>query len=199
MERVSDMLDGIHEDFISFTTERCTTDENFKFWHKFIHVDCFAYIALYIAIRSGNWDLRNYSIKKMAPLFHVVGSKYYYKLLPYHLADIQTFPKSVIENFSQGGFVMNIAGNNWSSIALDETHEMTVNKDVKEVMSVGSMGGIANRMHYMPYRASMIHNIGSQLVTYKFQQQSDDYGKLFEDTEKNIQSLYVRIKDQNLP
>ena len=80
---------------------------------------------------------------------------------------------------------MNIAGNNWSNIALDEAHEMTVNKDVKEVMGVGNMSGIEARISYMPYRASVMHNLNSQLSLTKQQHQSDDYGKLFEDIEKH--------------
>lgn len=198
--RVSVLLNNIHDSFKNFAEAKCATDETFRFWHTFVHVDCFAYISLYIAIRSGDWNLRNYSIKLMAPLFHVVGSKYYYKLLPYHLADLKTFPSSVLNNLACGGFVMNIAGlSNWSNVALDETHEMTINKDVKEVMSIGSMTGITNKIHYMPFRANLLQNFCTQLIIARDNQQSDNYGKLFEDNELNIKSLLdtqrVRIRN----
>ena len=112
-----------------------------------------------------------------------------------HLADLLSFPESVRNNLEAGGFVMSISGNNWSYIALDEAHEMTVNKDVKEVMSVGSMSGIASRMCYMPYRATLIKNLCDQLFVSKPQIQSDDYGKLFEDTETNIKSYIKMINE----
>ena len=57
------------------------------------------------------------------PIYHVIDSKYYYHLLPYHLADLTKFPADVIDQFANGGFVMAHAGNIWSRIGSDETHE----------------------------------------------------------------------------
>ena len=99
---ISTLLDGFEEEFQNFTAIQCAVDENFKFWHKFIHQDCFAYISLYLAIRGENWTLRNYSIKMMAPLFYVVGSRYYYKLLPYHFADLNLFQNLFSTTFLRG-------------------------------------------------------------------------------------------------
>lgn len=103
MDSVGSLLEGLHDEFKAFTFEKCARDETFKFWHQFVHKDCFAYLSLYLAIRSGNWELRNYSLKTIAPLFHVMDSRYYYRLIPHHLADLLTFPKSVLDHFSAGG------------------------------------------------------------------------------------------------
>ena len=134
-ESITSKLDGLHDEFVRFTSKFCTESDNFKFWHQYIHKDCMAYICLYLAGRSGNWELRNYALKSMMPLFHVVNSNFYYKLLPRHFYDLVQLPSSVLSNFQAGGFVTSLKGIPWSSLFLDETHETTINKEVKEVAS----------------------------------------------------------------
>ena len=68
----------------------------------------------------------------MGPLFHVGQSTYYYSLIPKHLADLLCFPKSVLSQLEKGGFVLNICGNNYSYVALDEGLETTMNKEVMD-------------------------------------------------------------------
>ena len=52
-------------------------------------------------------------------------------------------------------------------------------------------------MHDMPYKASLIQNFLTQLHVTREHRQGENYGKLFEDTELNIQALLKRIKAQN--
>ena len=49
----------------------------------------------------------------------------------------------------------------------------------------------------MPYRASLLQNFCSQLLVAREQPQSDNYAKLFEDTELNILSLLDRISNRD--
>jgi hypothetical protein len=51
------------------------------------------------SIRGRNWDLRNISLKKLVCLFHAFDRQNYQRLIPYHLADILTFPESVLQHF----------------------------------------------------------------------------------------------------
>jgi len=60
----SRMLEGYHEDFRKFSEKMCDENENFRFWHNYIHQDCMAYLCLYLAGRSGNWELRNYALNQ---------------------------------------------------------------------------------------------------------------------------------------
>ena len=46
-------------------------DDTCELWYKFVLEDCLPYIGLYIAMRSGNWNLRMYSIKEMAATTNV--------------------------------------------------------------------------------------------------------------------------------
>ena len=38
---------------------------------------------------------------------------------------------SLVKCFSEGGFVVSVTGRPWHSIAVDEAHEMCINKSVK--------------------------------------------------------------------
>ena len=60
---------GFHTQFSSFIAKLAATDCTWKFWVQFVFKDALAYIGLYIAIRSGDWDLQMVSIKMMAPIF----------------------------------------------------------------------------------------------------------------------------------
>ena len=57
------------KEFLIFLNKMSETNLTWKFWSQFVVKDCLAYISLYTAIRNGNWDLRNASIKLMAPIF----------------------------------------------------------------------------------------------------------------------------------
>ena len=44
-------------------------------------------------------------------------------------------PDSIRECFEKGGFVCNIKGSKMHPVALDEAHEMIVNKDIKTIVN----------------------------------------------------------------
>jgi hypothetical protein len=48
-------------------------------------------------------------------------------MIPYHIADLQTYPTDVLDIFSKGCFSVSISGEYCSSVALDEAHEMEIN------------------------------------------------------------------------
>ena len=75
-----------HEKFQTFLDTMANTDQNLKFWRQFVFQDA---LALFLAIRSGTWELRLASIKLMAPAF---DHQTYRKLIAQHLADVHEFP-----------------------------------------------------------------------------------------------------------
>ena len=87
-------------------------DDIWKFWAGFVFRDAYSYISLYLAIRGSNRDT-------------------YERIIPNHLADIRKYPKNILKCFEEGGFTVNISGERWHAVALDEAHEMCVNKDSK--------------------------------------------------------------------
>ena len=106
-------------------------DPNWKFWIQFVFQDALAYIGLYLAIRSGNWLLRLASIKLMIPIFSAFDHQTYRKVIAQHLADVHSLPEEVLSTFCKGGFVVSLSGRPWHTVALDEAHEMKINRECK--------------------------------------------------------------------
>ena len=77
------------------------------------------------------WKLRLCRVKQIAPLFAAFDRPHHQKLLPCHLYEVLTMPEEVIDNFEKGAFVCSVYRNSMHSVALDEAHEMLVNKDLK--------------------------------------------------------------------
>ena len=77
-----------------------------------------AYISLFLAIQSGDWNLRVASVKFMAAVFTAFDHSNYQKLISQHLADIPTMPAPIIAMFNQGAFVVSITGRPWHSVAI---------------------------------------------------------------------------------
>jgi len=48
----------IEEDFKKFVEHMGEHDKTWKFWEQFVFIDCFNYFALYLTVRSSNWELR---------------------------------------------------------------------------------------------------------------------------------------------
>ena len=69
------------DEFENYMNIQMTQDETFKFWGQFVLQDCYAYVSLYLAMRSGNWQLRIAAIKSMASLFAAFDRQKYQKLI----------------------------------------------------------------------------------------------------------------------
>ncbi|CAC5398860.1 unnamed protein product [Mytilus coruscus] len=94
----------------------------------------------------------------------ITDCKFYSRLLPFHIADLKSFPKSTIEHFEEGGWVVNILGRNMHSQGLDEAHESCINREVKNAMSnVFTLSALTKLVHYIPFRAKVLGNIKDQL------------------------------------
>lgn len=103
-----------------------------QFWSQFVFQDCFAYVFLYLAIRSGRWDLRMAAIKSMAVLFTAFDRPNYQKLIPQHIVDMLTIPEEILSHLSKGGLTVSINGRLCHSVGIDEAHEMCINKELMQ-------------------------------------------------------------------
>ena len=92
--------DMIHQ-FDQWRILECSKSNTFSFWDTFVHVDILHYLGFYYAIRTRNWNLRNACLKKLSVLFHAFDKHNYLRMIPYHLADLQTFPQEVLDFFFQ--------------------------------------------------------------------------------------------------
>ena len=103
---------------------------------NFTFRDCHAYMCLHSAIRTANWNLRLSSLKEMTPLFFAYDRDHYQKKLPYHFADLLSFPQNIMDCL-KSAWTVSLKGNRGHNVALDEAHEMCINKDLKGELLFG--------------------------------------------------------------
>ena len=64
-----------------------SAEDTWKFWSRFVFE--YNYVALFIAIRSGNWHLRMAALKLMAADFTAFDHPIYQKLITNHMQDVR--------------------------------------------------------------------------------------------------------------
>ena len=139
-----------------FMEKLSAADSTCRFWVKFVYRGALAYVGLYLAICGGNWDLSMASLKMMAPMFSAFDHFTYKKVIAQHIADIHFLPYAVKAFFHKGGFVVSITGQPWSSVGIDEAHEMLINRACKTSI-VHPSKDYKNRVAgYLPYRTKCI-------------------------------------------
>lgn len=104
------MHTNYHYKFSSFFDNMAATDPTWRLWVQFVFEDAMAYVGLFLAIRSGDWELHLACIKSMAPVFSAFDHLAYRKLIAQHLADVMSLPQSILECFHMGGFVVSLSG-----------------------------------------------------------------------------------------
>ena len=151
------------------------TDDTWRFWVQFVFEDAMAYKSLFLAIRSGDWDLRVASIKSMAALFTAFDHTTYQNVISQHLEDIAKMPAPIIAMFRQGAFVVSITGRPWHSVAIDESHDMLINKDCKTSI-IHPLPDYINRIaQHTPHRSKAIKNFKTNCFQHKYNKISTPY------------------------
>ena len=151
------------EAFKRFIQTMAASDDTWRFWIEFVFEDAMAYIMLFLATRSGNWQLRMAAIKLMVPLFAAFDHNTYQKVIAQHLADVLIMPPNILAMFQQGAFVVSIRGREWHSVGLDEAHEMLINKECKTTMVKPTPDYINRLVKYLPYRSKAFETFRQQL------------------------------------
>ena len=120
-----------------------------------INDELVSFIALAVAGRTGNWELRSAALKAMTPVLAATGRTNYCEELPVHLNHLVTiYPDYILKHLENGGFAVNLSFNPASSVSPDECHEMTINKDMAlQVPARFSNENIEAISNYLPYRA----------------------------------------------
>lgn len=58
LKKYHEQLHWLIKQFDGLVASMSKTDSNWSFWGEFVQLNRFAYVALFCAIRSGNWQLR---------------------------------------------------------------------------------------------------------------------------------------------
>ena len=94
-----------------------------------------AYVAYLFAIRSGNWTLRNASLKIVTELFFAYSHNKYEYLSMSTLRDSLTCPDNFFKHFINGEWTCSVRGRPYHNLAMDEAHECVINNRVKNITS----------------------------------------------------------------
>ncbi len=150
-------------EFTAYMEALAKTQDTIQFWYQFISEDCLAYVGLFTAIRYRNWDLRTGSIKALAAIFAAFDRPIYLRLIPQHLYDLLLMPSPVLEHLRSGSFSVRLSPSQWHGVALDECHEMKINKDAKLAVVHPSEQKMEYLSNYLPFRAGCVNNLIDQL------------------------------------
>ncbi len=150
-------------DFHTFMERLSQKQDTIRFWYQFVSTDIFAYLGLFVGLRYRNWDLRNGSIKQLAAVFSAFDRPVYQRLIPTHIYDLLTLPKPLLEHLQQGCFSVRLTPSEWHGVALDECHEMKINKDAKLAVVRPSVHKMEHLSNHLPFRAACINNLTEQL------------------------------------
>ncbi len=166
--KITEVLQSLQESkeiilFMEFIQKCANTNATWKFWTQFVFEDAFAYINLYIALRSRNCKLRLACLKLMATIFSAYEHFTCKKIIAQHLADVLAYPSSIVEQLKKGCFSVSLSGRPWHSVAIDEAHEMAINKDCKTSILRPTEDYINRIATYMPFRAKCLDNLKTQL------------------------------------
>jgi len=118
----------VEREFYEFVEKLSSADDTWRFWKQFVFGDCYAYVCLFTAIRTGNWKLRVSSLKQVTPLFAAFDWPSYQKIITQHLEDTLTYPEIIRHCFEHGAFVVSIKDRPGHSVALDKCNEMCMMK-----------------------------------------------------------------------
>ena len=151
------------ESFKQHIQEQREVDATWHLWSNYVLNDCFGYVGLFLSIRNSDWDLQIASIKNIAALFSAYDRPCYQKLVPDHLADLQAYPPQVIDFFKAGGFTVKVKGRVGHAIALDEAHEMCINRDIKMAVVRPTQPYLKKTTHFFSYRIKAQKQFLSQL------------------------------------
>ena len=128
----------------SYRRERCATDRTFAVWCQLLK-DVRAVCMLHLAVRTGNFDLRQACLKRLSYLFHVEGKYNYQKLVTTHLKQIATLSPYHLA-LVRGHFSVALFDHPNANEACDEALEKTVNRESKNVIDRVDGEGNADRI-----------------------------------------------------
>ena len=99
----------------------------------------------------------------MVPLFCAYDRPCYQRLIPNHIADVHNYPAEIIDSFKKGGFTVKVKGGIGHSVAIDEAHEMLINRDLKMAVARPTTPYLKKTTHFFSCRIKAQRRFTSQL------------------------------------
>jgi len=123
---------GAAQSGTDFVARRSREDRTFALWVRLLE-DVTAVNGLHMAIRTGNFDLRQACLKRLAYLFHIQGKHNYVRLISTHLKQVAELPPYLLA-VVRAHFSVSIWDHAHANLAMDEALEKTVNRTGKRVV-----------------------------------------------------------------
>jgi len=176
-----------------FVYHMAEKDKVWSLWADFVFVNCFCYVALYLGVRSSNWNLHLASLKSMAPLFAAFDRDTYERIFLRHLADLKCFLSHVLQCLEEGGFTVNITGRKFHAVAFDEAHEMCINRDMKSAVTRPTDAYLQKTSLFFNCRIKAFKNLLHILFPKRFQESVNhatiSVGTHAQHCEQNVQAM----------
>ena len=131
-----------------------------------------------MSIRSGNWLLRNASLRTVAPLFFAYNHNKYEELCTTAIKDSLTLPTDILQHFLNGGWTVSIKGRPHHNFALDEAHESVINLTLKTITSRPSNFRTVELANFMSYLDKVVKGMEDMLYQNK-QKEPSHYRKRY--------------------
>ena len=92
----------------------------------------------------------------MVPLFCAYDRPCYQRLIPNHIACVHNYPAEIIDSFKKGGFTVKVKGGIGHAVAIDEVHEMLINRDMKMAVARPTTPYLKKTTHF--FHVALKHN-----------------------------------------
>ncbi len=163
---------GQHREFwkwISTVAADSNNDESSKFWSRMLPFFN-GYFAYFIAVRSGNWVLRNSALRAFTPLFFAYNHYKYEELATFAIIDSLTLPEDVLVKFLKGEWTVSAKGRPHHNLALDEAHECMINLRLKTITSRPSHFRTVEMANFTSYLDHVVRGTEGRLYAHKSQE-----------------------------
>ena len=122
-----------------------------------------AYVAYFFAIRSGNWTLRNSSLKIITQLFFAYSHNKYEYLSMTTIRDSLTCPDDFLKFFINGEWTCSVRGRPYHNLAIDEAHKCVINNRVKSITSRPSHSRTVELADFIAYTERIVTGLHAYL------------------------------------
>ena len=144
-------------------------DDISKFWARILPF-LSGYVGYFVAIRSGNWVMRNCTIPVLTPLFFSYNHYKYEELATQAVIDSLTLPSDILSNFLRGGWTVSSKGKPHHNLALDEAHESIINLRLKTITSRPSHFRTVELANFMSYLDGVVRGVEGNMYAHREQE-----------------------------
>ena len=178
------------------------------FWMSYIQIVGDVLLGLIRASREGNWLLHLYAVRMMIPWCFAYDKINYARYLPVYYAQMTNLPAEhpdVHQNFMEGHFSVQLSDESpFARIPVDQTTEVTVNKDTKTTGGVTRFSlktGAMNRFYLTAeYRCGFLCQLRNMVQAKRpqFHHNEMQSPRMAKD-EKDVSAVEAIIESWNNP